>query len=81
MKTMTENFDKLKFDNSLFWKNEPKNWCIENNSLTIQPDAKTDYWQKTYYGFQAMNAPALVKEMRDDFYIETEVTFDSKKKK
>jgi len=80
MKAMTENFDKLKFDKSLFWKNEPKNWCIKNNSLTIEPDAKIDYWQKTYYGFQVMNAPSLVKERRNVFSIEIEVAFDSKNK-
>ena len=63
----------------LFWINEPKAYTIEDDKIVICTEAKTDFWQRTYYGFQNDNAPALLlktKEQYFSFLVKTE--FNSK---
>jgi hypothetical protein len=38
-------FDKCK------WHNEPRQWSLANNVLTVQTDRGTDFWRETHYGF------------------------------
>jgi regulation of enolase protein 1 (concanavalin A-like superfamily) len=33
------------------WLNPPSSWSIEDGRLTATTDEKTDFWQKTFYGF------------------------------
>lgn len=42
------------------WLNEPQNHSIENGVLKITTSPGTDYWQRTYYGFQHDNAHAFI---------------------
>jgi len=49
------------------WINQPKVFTLENDRLTIITDPETDYWQRTYYGFQNDNAPAFIKDIEGDF--------------
>ncbi len=42
------------------WLNEPKKYTMENGVLTIFTDPQTDFWQRTYYGFQNNNAHAFI---------------------
>ena len=53
--------------NSFSWINRPSNFILKDSGLTISPDTKTDLWQRTYYGFQNDNAPALLTEIESDF--------------
>ena len=67
------------YNDNLFWVHEPKAYKIEENRIVIHTDAVTDFWQRTYYGFQNDNAPALLmktKEVYFSFLVKTE--FDSK---
>lgn len=34
------------------WINEPAIWCYENNSLSVITDDHTDFWRRTWYGFE-----------------------------
>ncbi|MBB6510785.1 regulation of enolase protein 1 (concanavalin A-like superfamily) [Rhizobium soli] len=34
------------------WVNEPANWEVSADRLTMTTDQKTDFWQKTHYGFE-----------------------------
>ncbi|MGI9435004.1 MAG: DUF1349 domain-containing protein [Geminicoccaceae bacterium] len=33
------------------WLNPPADWSISGNRLLAKTDGKTDFWQKTFYGF------------------------------
>lgn len=63
----------------LTWIREPKEFCIQEDGISIQTEPGTDLWQRTYYGFQNDNAPVLqmwTKEKYFSFVVKTE--FDSK---
>jgi len=53
--------------NKFFWINEPKNHVITTNTVKIETEKNTDFWQRTYYGFRNDNAHTFViaKEDRD----------------
>jgi uncharacterized protein len=71
-----EDFDSATLDPSLAWYCEPERWSIRDSSLVIKPAAKTDYWQRTHYGFAADNGPFLFAIMEGDFTLSTRVRFD-----
>ena len=70
-----ETFDTPTIDPRLGWYNPPQKWSIHNSCLVIEPDAKTDYWQKTHYGFTADNGHFLYLEVEGDFVLSTKVRF------
>ncbi|MBK0347020.1 DUF1349 domain-containing protein [Aerococcaceae bacterium zg-ZJ1578] len=43
----------------LSWKNEPKEYSIEPEKISITTESHTDLWQRTYYHFRNDNAPIL----------------------
>jgi regulation of enolase protein 1 (concanavalin A-like superfamily) len=59
----------------LNWFCPPKQWSLENGHLTLFPDAKTDYWQRTHYGFQNDNGHFFYTEAHDDFILTTKARF------
>ncbi|MCP4543263.1 MAG: DUF1349 domain-containing protein [Chloroflexi bacterium] len=59
---------------SLYWFNEPHEWKIERGSLVIKPE-KTDFWQKTHYGFEHDNGHCLFYRSSGDFVLSTCVRF------
>jgi regulation of enolase protein 1 (concanavalin A-like superfamily) len=64
---------------TLFWVNEPKSYTMEESKIIINTEPGTDFWQRTYYGFQNDNAPALLKKTDQSYFsflVKTE--FDSK---
>jgi uncharacterized protein len=71
-------FDGPEFPGMLQWHNEAKNHSIENGYLKISPDAETDFWQRTHYGFQADTGHFLFQEAKGDFILETHVKCDFK---
>ncbi len=73
---LEEKFDQSKLRSELRWHCEPANWKIENGALLVSPDAKTDFWQKTHYGFQVDNGHFLYVEIEEDFVLETEVSIN-----
>jgi regulation of enolase protein 1 (concanavalin A-like superfamily) len=57
------------------WFFEPKNHVIKKNRVEIMTDPKTDFWQRTYYGFRNDNAHVLyviTKEKYFSFTVKTE---------
>ncbi len=63
------------------WVYKPKQFEIANNRVIIVTEPNTDFWQRTYYGFQNDNAPALllpVTELYFSFTVKTD--FDSKRR-
>lgn len=41
------------------WFNEPENYAINGNTITIDVPANTDYWRQTHYGIVVDDAPFL----------------------
>lgn len=65
----------------LFWVHEPKEYTIADGEIVIKTEAGTDFWQRTYYGFQNNNAPALLMKTNEKYFsflVKTE--FDSKQR-
>lgn len=59
----------------LQWFNEPATWWIEDNTIVVKPDAITDFWQRTHYGFQNDNGHFLYLETDKDFVMQTHSRF------
>ncbi len=71
-----ETFDDDEFSPQLQWFHPPQEWRIGESALIINPDAETDYWQRTHYGFQVDNGHLLYAEMQGDFVLTTSVRFE-----
>ena len=62
-----------------FWINQPKQFVVTDQEITIQTEPGTDLWQRTHYGFQNDNAPALLfKTMQQAFTFSLVTEFNSK---
>jgi regulation of enolase protein 1 (concanavalin A-like superfamily) len=62
----------------LSWHSEPTRWSIADERLRIEPDAQTDFWQRTHYGFQADNGHYLYTDVTGDVVVTTHVRFHAK---
>ena len=58
------------------WHCEPEQWTLDEGWLRVQPDASTDFWQRTHYGFQADNGHFFYREVKGDFAFSARVYFD-----
>jgi regulation of enolase protein 1 (concanavalin A-like superfamily) len=58
------------------WLNQPQNFRITDQSVTITTEPNTDFWQRSYYGFRNDNAPALLLENPDNFSFTAKVSFE-----
>ena len=70
-----------KFDiKNMFWINKPRKYELSEERIVITTEGKTDFWQRTHYGFQNDNAPAfLFKTEQKSFSLTVKTAFDSKK--
>ena len=57
------------------WHCEPQRWSVGGSRLCIEPDAPTDFWQRTHYGFQGDNGHFLYREAEGDFVLSVRVMF------
>ncbi len=71
---LSEEFD-TQLNSGLRWFCPPTKWSLEDGNLVIHPDAKTDYWQRTHYGFQNDNGHFLYTEVDRNFVMTTKVRF------
>ena len=74
---LNERFDGKSYDDKLDWYCEPENWFLDEalGRLVIHTADRTDYWQKTGYGFRADNGHLLCTEVGGDFVMTTRVLF------
>lgn len=70
-----EQFTRPEFDSRLTWFNPPPAHRIQNGKLIVQTAAKSDFWQRTHYGFQADNGHFLNLPVTGDFLLTTHVRF------
>lgn len=62
----------------LAWRPQvPAECSVGEAGLTVRPGGKTDYWRRTHYGFDVVNAPALTTQVTGDFVAQTRVTINA----
>ncbi|WP_437674027.1 DUF1349 domain-containing protein [Sorangium sp. So ce131] len=74
---LEEDFSGPSVDPRLEWRNPPARWAADpaRRALVVEPGAKTDYWQRTHYGFRNDNGPFLFTRAAGDFVMTTRVRF------
>ena len=74
---LLEAFDQPRIHGALRWHCEPARWSIRSaeHLLRVEPDAGTDFWRKTHYGFEVDNGHFLFAEVAGDFVLTTHVRF------
>ena len=60
------------------WFNEPEQWSIEGDKLTITITPKSDYWRISHYGFTVDDAPFYYAEYGGEFEAKVKVCGDYK---
>ncbi len=65
---LNESFDGDALHPLLQWMNPPAVWRIDpaRSRLLVSPDAGTDFWQETHYGFRLDNGHFLSAEVPGD---------------
>lgn len=73
---LREDFSRPAISPRLAWQAEPSHWNVDAAAtrLRIRPDAATDFWQRTHYGFEADNGHFLYLRAAGDFVLTTRVT-------
>jgi len=72
------DFRQPALDERLEWRCEPSQWTLDSTRgcLRVQPDAGTDFWQRTHYGFRVDNGHFLFTNAAGDFVLTTHVRFE-----
>lgn len=60
------------------WFNEPEQWKIEGNALTMGITPQTDYWRISHYGFTVDDAPFLYTLRGGEFEVKVKISGDYK---
>jgi len=60
------------------WLNQPKQFHISENSISLVTEPKTDFWQRSYYGFRNDNAPAYLFESSENTTFTVKANFQYK---
>jgi hypothetical protein len=70
-------FDGPDLHPKLRWHCEPSRWTLlpAEHALRIEPDAGTDFWRKTHYGFEVDNGHFLHANVAGDFVLTAHVRF------
>jgi regulation of enolase protein 1 (concanavalin A-like superfamily) len=58
------------------WRNEPPFWEKRGDTLVVRTGEKTDYWNRTFYGFKNGNGHLHAHQVRGDFSAVSEFTAD-----
>ncbi len=68
---INETFGSETFSSLLSWHNPPAQWRVDRlrSRLVMEPDARTDFWQRTHYGFRAGSGHLLKAEVPGDAVI------------
>lgn len=73
---LNETFDQPQLDPRLHWQSEPSRWQLDpsRKCLQVWPDAESDFWQRTHYGFRSDNGHLLYLSANGDFELSTRLT-------
>jgi len=71
---LIEKFQHPSIPANFYWFNQPTKFKI-GDGLEIFTDEKTDFWQRTHYGFQRDDGHCLFTRRSGDFSLSTQVEF------
>lgn len=54
----------------LTWHSTPAHWSVDGDTLIVKTDEKTDFWNRTFYGFTRSNGHFFYTEVNGDFSCE-----------
>lgn len=74
-----EQFLQPSLPQDFYWFHEPARYRL-GNGLEIYTDEKTDFWQRTHYGFQRDDGHCLLTRQPGDFSLMTHVEFHPRAK-
>lgn len=74
-----EHFLQPSLPQDFHWFNEPKRYHL-GDGLEIFTDEKTDFWQRTHYGFRRDDGHCLLTKQSGDFSLTAQVEFDPHEK-
>lgn len=60
------------------WFNEPAQWSVSGNKLTMAVTPKSDYWRISHYGFTVDDAPFYYGEYGGEFEAKVKISGDYK---
>jgi regulation of enolase protein 1 (concanavalin A-like superfamily) len=60
------------------WFNEPENWSVKNNVLTMDVTPQSDYWRISHYGFTVDDAPFLYAMRGGEFEVKVRISGEYK---
>lgn len=60
------------------WFNEPEEWQIEDQTLTMEVTPQSDYWRISHYGFTVDDAPFLYTLRGGEFEAKVKISGDYK---
>jgi hypothetical protein len=69
-----EQFLTSNIPTGFYWFNEPRTHRF-GNGLELCTDEQTDFWQRTFYGFQRDDGHCLLTRLRGDFSVQTHIEF------
>ena len=69
-----EEFLSPTMPSGFYWFNEPRVYSF-GKGLELYTDERTDFWQRTHYGFQRDNGHCLFTRLSGDFSVQTHVEF------
>jgi regulation of enolase protein 1 (concanavalin A-like superfamily) len=77
---LQETFNASSLHPELTWLNEPPIWRLDTaqSRLRIETAERTDFWQRSHYGFQADYGHFLGAPLSGDFVMEPKVRFHPK---
>ncbi len=75
-RSLLEEFTQPSLNPRLRWHCAPADWRVDQSAgcLRVKPDASTDFWQRTHYGFEVDNGHFLHLQATEDFVLTTKVT-------
>ncbi len=74
-----EHFRQPSLPEGFYWFNEPSRHQL-GDGLVIFTGEKTDFWQRTHYGFQRDDGHCLLTRQSGDFSLTTRVEFEPREK-
>lgn len=60
------------------WFNEPENWSVKNDVLTMDVTPQSDYWRISHYGFTVDDAPFLYTLRGGEFEVKVKISGEYK---
>ena len=69
---MAQSLEKMQ------WFNEPEQWEIGGNTLSMDVTPRTDYWRISHYGFTVDDAPFLYALRGGEFEVKVKISGDYK---